>query len=60
MSYTVNILLAVGGGLLLFLFIPVCACFLELLNGNVPRRPQDRLSNSEIQQQTKKQHQAEI
>jgi hypothetical protein len=60
MSYTANILIAVGGGLLLFLCIPVCACFLELLNGNVPRRPPDRLSKSEFQQRTEKQHQAEI
>jgi hypothetical protein len=51
MSETSTILLAVGGGLLLFVCIPVCACYLELVNGNVPRRPPDRLSNLEIQRQ---------
>ena len=51
MSETAIVLLAVGGGLLLFLCIPVCVCYLELLNGNLPRRPPDRLSNLEIQRQ---------
>lgn len=47
MSYTTNVVLAVGAGILAFMCIPMCICYIELRSGNVPRRPQDRLSNLE-------------
>ena len=45
-----TILLAVVGGVLLFACMPICACYLEVFTGNLPRYNQSGLSNSEIQQ----------
>jgi hypothetical protein len=51
MTFGTGVAIAISSAIGVFVCIPVCKCYLEILNGNIALRPKGCLSEKEQTQQ---------
>jgi hypothetical protein len=47
MTFGTGVAIAISAAIVVFLCIPICKCYLEMLNGNIAIRPKDTSSEME-------------